>query len=305
MISTVKYNFVHSPTINAEQFFHKTKTNIDNIANYLPSASDILQQQSNLLTNTKLDKLLQSSGLLAGCLNILYTNFSAGKVFFTELMMNLMLKFHSKGIIFIDCLNSFPAYELVKATTFNSSFHDYDPHLVLKNIQLSRSFNYHQANEIITKHLIEIFQEGIPIITLNSDGEKNIKKKMPRLIIVNGLADLFLSKESADYSRQDNRPEWWPIHELQNTVGKLKAIAIEYQCIVLITGSLAPKSTKKPLGGTYFRHSAGILIHLRKMENRLVADLIKHPFLAPKTIELRLLKSKNKKVANQPLSRFL
>ncbi|MHA2366180.1 MAG: hypothetical protein ACXAC7_19625 [Candidatus Hodarchaeales archaeon] len=260
------------------------------------TAKKIYEEKKDYLTYTSLDRLFDKSGLLEGCLAVIHTNGPAGRIFFQRLYLQLMLHYYSQGVIFIDCNCSFPAYELVQATQDFDP--DLDPQLPLRAVQLARCFNYHQTTELIHEHLEELLRK-------RETQKSPLKGSGSPIVIISGFSDLYLNEESAQYSGYDSRPEWWPIHELQQSIGRLKALALKYQFIPIITTSSAPKSSSKPLGGRYIGHSAGILINLQTERNSLFGDLIKHPFLAPQRKLLQILKGKYKKKATMPLSLYL
>lgn len=251
-------------------------------------------------TYTKLDNLLPKPFLLSSSLTVLHANDKPGKGFLIHLLIKLILKYYSQGIVFIDCTNVFPAYEIIEATVNMDSF--IDPHLPIRAIQLSRSFNYHQTTEILTEHLEPLVRNGFTYSNPNSENQIHVK---PKFIIITGLPDLYLNQESAQYLEYDGRPEWFSIYELQHAIGHLRMITQKYDLISLITSSTAPKSKLKPLGGSFFTHSASTLIKIFTEGNGIYGDLIKHPFAKPKSLLLQLLRPKNKKITSRRLSSFI
>ncbi|MFV2015196.1 MAG: hypothetical protein ACC656_07210, partial [Candidatus Heimdallarchaeota archaeon] len=254
-------------------------------------------------TYTALDRLLPYPFLLSSSLTVIHTTDKLGKSFLTqELFIKLILKYYTQGIVFIDCTNVFPAYELIEATIDMNSL--LDPQLPIRSVQLSRSFNYHQATEVITEHLEPLVRDGFPINLddKNEDYTVNIK---PKFVILAGLSDLYLNQESSQYLGYDGRPEWFSIFELQHALGFLKSLAIKYSLIPIITTSTAPLSNTKPLGGSFLTHSSSQLIKISSEGNGLYGELVKHPFAKSKRVLLQLLRMKDKKYISRRLASYL
>jgi hypothetical protein len=215
------------------------------------------------------------------------------------------LKYYAEGIVFIDCTNVFPAYELIETTIESNPL--IDPQLPIRAVQLSRSFNYHQATEVIKEQLEPLLREGFSYNLTDELTERQEKKFVkPKFIIIAGLPDLYLNKESAQYLEYDGRPEWWSIFELQETIGYLRSLVIKYDCVGILTSSSAPLSKTRPLGGKFLSHSSAVIIKIATEGSAHVyGELLKHPFANYKTVLLQILKKKGKKKASMPLKYFL
>lgn len=289
---------VFGSTMDRQDFKPEDLTNslIDNAKYYqypcrFETAYQLHKRIRPCLTNTLLDRLLGMPGLLEGAIHVFHTNSKYGWHFLYELYMELILRYYNEKVVYIDTNKSFPAYQIVEHTTKLNPYSS-DPHQILRQIIVARPFTYHQMNELVERHLPGILESNIGHIT------------KPRLILITKLGDLYLNQQSAQYLAYEKRPAYYSILDLQMMLGKLKALALEHQIPVVITTSTANKSWIKPMGGTFFTHSAAVLIRLYVYENRLLADLIKHPFREQKTEQLRLLPSRNGNT-HVPLSDFM
>lgn len=254
-------------------------------------------------TSTSLDLLLLEPFLLSGCLTLLHTPDKPGRAYIIQLFITLMLKYYAQGVVFIDCTNVFPAYELIEATI--EKYPLLDPQLPIRAVQLSRSFNYHQATETIKEQLEPLLRDGFNYNVTDTLAENQQTKFVkPKVIIVAGLSDLYLNQESAQYLSYDDRPSWWSILELQETIGHLRSLTLKYDCVTLISSSTAPRSKIKSLGGRYLNQSAAIVIKVATEGMALYGELIKHPFVKNREVLLQILKKKGKKRATLPLKLF-
>ena len=254
-------------------------------------------------TFTSLDFLLPKPYLLTGCLSLIHTPDKPGRAYLIQLFLKLMLKYYSQGIIFIDCINIFPAYELIESTIEMDPL--LDPQLPVRAIQLSRSFNYHQTTETIKEQLEPLLRDGFSYNTTDSLAETPEKKFVkPKLIIVAGMSDLYLNRESAQYLEYDGRPAWWSIFELQEAIGYLRSLTLKYNCVTLISSSTASLSKSKSLGGKFLNNTSAVIAKLTTNGFALYGELIKHPFAGYNEKLLQILKKKGKKRATMPLSVF-
>ena len=254
-------------------------------------------------TSTTLDALLSEPFLLAGCLTLLHGPDKPSRAYIIQLFISLMLKYYTQGVVFIDCTNVFPAYELIEAAI--GKYPLIDPQLPIRAIQLSRSFNYHQATETIKENLEPLLRDGFNYNVTNALAEiQQTNFVKPKIVIVAGLPDLYLNQESAQYLSYDDRPPWWSIFELQEAIGHLRSLTLKYNCITLISASTAPKSKTKSLGGKYLNQSAAIIIKLATEGMAIYGELVKHPFAKNREILLQILKKKGKKRATLPLKLF-
>lgn len=270
----------------------------------LTSAFSLFTSRTSYPSFTSLDFLLPEPYLLTGCLTIVHMSDKPSRTFAIQFFIQLILKYYKQGVVFIDCTNIFPAYELIEATLENDP--SIDPQLPIRAVQLSRSFNYHQTTETVKEQLEPLLRDGFNYkLTNEFSDEPEIVFVKPKIVIVAGLPDLYLNKESAQYLEYDNRPAWWSIFELQETIGYLRSLTLKYNCITIISASTDPLSKIKPLGGRYLGHSASIIIKIATEGMALYGHLIKHPFVAPKETLLQILKKKGKKRASMPLKCFI
>ncbi len=267
-------------------------------------AYTLYQQVTKIPTFTSLDLLLQEPFLLSGALTLVHTSDKAGRGFIIQLFISLMLKYYEQGVIFIDCTNIFPAYEIIEATIEKKPL--IDPQLPIRAVQLSRSFNYHQTTETIKEQLEPLLRDGFTYNTTNEFSQiQETKFVKPKIIIVAGLPDLYLNAESAQYLEYDNRPSWWSILELQEAIGHLRSLTMKYNCVTVISASSDPLSKVKSLGGKYINQSSTVIIKLKTEGLALYGELIKHPFKANNELLLQILKKKGKKRATMPLKYYL
>lgn len=266
-------------------------------------AQSLFQQISKMPTFTTLDSLFPEPFLLTGCLTLLHTPDKAGRGYLIQLFIQLMVKYYTEGVVFIDCTNVFPAYELIEATIEKEPL--LDPQLPIRAVQLSRSFNYHQATETVKEQLEPLLKNGFTYNITNEFAETQESRCVkPKLIIVAGLPDLYLNAESAQYLEYDKRPSWWSILELQETLGYLTSLSMQYNCATIITASSNPLSKTKSLGGKYINQSATVIVKVKAEGLALYGELIKHPFMGSKEVLLQLLKRKGKKGAMMPLKYY-
>ena len=289
---------------NFEGLYSRIKKHTDVNTNTLRDAYSVYKDKQYFPTSTRLDFLLPEPHLVPGCLTLLEYADKNSRSFVIQLFIRLMLKYYEQGVLFIDCTYIFPAYELIEATIdYNPLI---DPQLPIRAIQLSRSFNYHQTTETIKQQLEPQLREGFYYNVTDSLAEKQEKKFVkPKIVIVAGLPDLYLNKESAQYLEYDGRPPWWSIFELQETIGYLRSLTLKYDCITIISSALDPRSKIKPLGGRFLGQSAGVIVKIVTEGLELNAELIKHPFIKERTIPVMILKKKGKKRATMPLKYFL
>lgn len=272
--------------------------------NSLIDAKTIFGSQISFPTTFKnLDFLLPRPFLLEGCLTLFHTPDKAGRSFILQLFLALMLQYYEQGVIFIDCTNVFPAYELIEATLETRP--SIDPQLPIRAVQLSRSFNYHQATETVKEQLEPLLRDGFSYNISNEFADTPKQKFVkPKMVIVAGLSDLYLNQESAQYLEYDQRPPWWSIFELQETIGYLRSLTLKYNSITIISSSSDPRSRNKPLGGRYLGHSSAVIVRLATEGMALYGQLIKHPFVGYRELLIQILKKKGKKRATMPLKSF-
>lgn len=260
-------------------------------------------------TYTSLDLLLGEPFLLQRTPTLIHTADKVGNTYIRQLMIQLILHYYNEGVVFIDCTNVFPVTEVLEAT--EEQMPDIDPQLPLRAVQVARAFNYHQATEVLTEALPRLCEEGFRFTTephywLDPFFDPPTRHiATPRLVIVAGLPDLYLSQEATQYLGYDGRSEWYSILELQKAVGALKALAMRHNFVPIITASTAPKSYVKALGGSYLTHSAGVVASVRREGRALYGHLLKHPFSPPRKRLLQLLREKRRKRATLPLSYYL
>ena len=85
-------------------------------------------------------------------------------------------------------------YGLIESTL--EMFPDLDPELPIRSLQLSRSFNYHQATETIKQNLEPLLRDEYYYNKENEFGDITKKRFVrPKIIIVAGLPDLHLNRE--------------------------------------------------------------------------------------------------------------
>lgn len=172
-----------------------------------------------------------------------------------QFFVEFILRFYQEGIVFIDCANIFPAYEIVQAAMDRGIL---DPEEPLQKVMMARCFNYFQVTQLIT----ELLEEEL--------------KKGTRIVVISGISELHFSSEAAQFLSYDKQDPSYAIFELTKALGKLKSLTLKYDLNVLMTTSTAPKSIVKALGGTYLHHISTNIFRLENCSTMLSFDIIKH-----------------------------
>ncbi|NWG08809.1 MAG: hypothetical protein HXX80_00595 [Nitrososphaerales archaeon] len=133
-----------------------------------------------------------------------------------------------------------------------------EPRIVFANIYAVAAYN-EQRQLIIAKHISELMERDHEI----------------RLLAVHSITRFFSDSEKPEETRQI----------LKQTINYVWRIASKRRITVVVTADAIPNGRgfiPKPVGGSFFRHVANVIVHLKTFEDGPVssvrATLIKHPY---------------------------
>ena len=215
-------------------------------------------QTDKITTHVPILDWLLEGGLLTGLLTVIHSNQGARSL--KPLLIRFLEHHLATGAVVIDAANQFPAIELAKRARQQGQ----NPLDTLSRIQILRPFNYHQV--------------GLSVKLL----ESVVADHPSRTLLILGLPDIYQTAEAAQNLEYDRRKPTFALLELNQAVRQILNLTMKYNLVTVVTASKAPNSSYKPLGGSFLRASAGIIIHIRKDASRTQYILDKHPFLPPR-----------------------
>lgn len=241
------------------------------------SAGELHKQNTFLPTGTDLDNLIQ--GLPQGMITLIHS--PQGPRIFRNFLQTILFRHYALNPLVIDATNSLPVHALV-----NHARKKRIPHkTILERIRICRTFAFHQVNSAI---------QGL---------DHALKEKPTSLVIILGLPSQYLSHEASQYLSYDDRSPTFSILELMKALGFLKSLVLSQNLFALVTTARSPLSFTKPLGGSFVRHSAGVIIHLERIGEELVWTLQEHPFKGSRELRCQLLPPGTRVI--RPLETFL
>jgi RecA/RadA recombinase len=175
------------------------------------------------------------------------------------------------AVVFIDNDNIFNPYSLIRlGLSVNLN-----PTGVLARISVARAFIWNHLGEIV------------------DNLEALVEEKKARLVLISGLTTLF----EGEFEQKK--------HEmLLKIANKLRALATDYDLIVMASTRLAQGSSCKPAGGKIMAHAPHVLIRAIQQGERVTFDLMKHPSY-PETQRVQWLSRPRKAPHTMALDQFL
>lgn len=146
---------------------------------------------------------------------------------------------------------------------------------LLEHIQLARAFNWNQLTEILSDHIPKTACN-----TLLIDGWTNFLHDPAQ----------FPSHSKKNTPPKNSPLDSKPFHDLNTMITGLKAVLQHPTPLIITTGTLHEMSHYKAMGGNLVRHFAMVLIEITQTPSQFVFDLLKHPFLPERRIEIPIPK---------------